>query len=164
MNWVVKVSKLCNLRCRYCYEWNELHRTERMGLSEWRRLLGAIRLYHERRTAEVGEPFTTTIIWHGGEPLMLPLSYLRSVLDLQHEILGALLEDGAVVNGMQTNLYRITDEQIELLKAEKIELGVSCDVVGGPLSNAKKARYSGCALDSGTSFPATRAISSRTVL
>ena len=28
VNWVVKVSKLCNLRCRYCYEWNELHRRE----------------------------------------------------------------------------------------------------------------------------------------
>ena len=36
-----------------------------------------------------------------------------------------------MVNGMQTNLYRISDEQIALLKAEKIELGVSCDVVGG---------------------------------
>jgi uncharacterized protein len=131
MNWVVKVSKLCNLRCRYCYEWNELHRTERMSLSEWQRLLNAIRRYHERRTAEIGEPFTTTIIWHGGEPLLLPLSYLRSVFDLQHQLLGPLLDSGAVINGMQTNLYRITDEQIALLKAEKVELGVSCDVVGG---------------------------------
>ena len=131
MNWVVKVSKLCNLRCRYCYEWNELHRTDRMSLTEWARLLDSLRTYHHRRTAEVGEPFTTTIIWHGGEPLLLPLAYLRSVFQLQHQILGELLDTGSIVNALQTNLYRISDEQIEFLEAERIELGVSCDVVGG---------------------------------
>lgn len=131
VSWVVKASKLCNMRCRYCYEWNELHRTERMSLSEWQRLLESIRRYHELRIAEVGEPFTTTIIWHGGEPLLLPLPYLRSVFELQHQMLGGLLDTGAVVNALQTNLYRISDEQIALLKAEKIQLGVSCDVVGG---------------------------------
>lgn len=131
VNWVVKVSKLCNLRCRYCYEWNELHRTERISLSEWERLIDSVRRYHERRSAEAGEPFKTTIIWHGGEPLLLPLPYLRSVFEMQHQMLGALLDTGAVVNALQTNLYRISDEQIDLLKAENIQLGVSCDLVGG---------------------------------
>ena len=131
VNWVVKVSKLCNLRCRYCYEWNELHRTERMSLTEWERLLGAIRSYHERRSAELGGAFQTTIIWHGGEPLLLPLSYMRAVFEMQHQMLGALLDTGAVLNTLQTNLYRISDEQIEFLRSERIELGVSCDVVGG---------------------------------
>jgi uncharacterized protein len=131
VNWVVKVSKLCNLRCRYCYEWNELHRTERMSLGDWERLLGSVRDYHERRNAEAGGSFKTTIIWHGGEPLLLPISYMRAVLELQHRMLGALLDTGAVVNALQSNLYRITDEQIDLLKSERIQLGVSCDVVGG---------------------------------
>ncbi|HEX6627327.1 MAG TPA: radical SAM protein [Gemmatimonadaceae bacterium] len=131
VNWVVKVSKLCNLRCRYCYEWNELHRTNRIELSEWEHLLSAIRKYHERRSAEVGGDFKTTIIWHGGEPLLLPLSYMRSVFEMQHQMLGGLFESGAVVNALQSNLYRISDDQIALLKAEKVQLGVSCDVVGG---------------------------------
>ena len=131
VNWVVKVSKLCNLRCRYCYEWNELHRTERMELSEWEQLLGAIRRYHDRRSAEVGGDFKTTIIWHGGEPLLLPLSYMRSVFEMQHQMLGGLLDSGAVVNALQSNLYRISDDQIALLKNENVQLGVSCDVVGG---------------------------------
>lgn len=130
-NWVVKVSKLCNLRCRYCYEWDELHRTERMSLVDWEGLLRSIRSYHERRSAELDGSFTTTIIWHGGEPLLLPLPYLRSVFEIQRQVFGTLLETGAVVNALQTNLYRISDEQIELLKAERVELGVSCDVVGG---------------------------------
>src|SRR5215208_1571733 len=109
VNWVVKVSKLCNLRCRYCYEWNDLHRTDRMGLSEWEHLLRSIRRYHERRSAEVGADFNTTIIWHGGEPLLLPLGYMRSVFEMQHQILGGLLDSGAVVNALQSNLYRISD-------------------------------------------------------
>ena len=131
VNWVVKVSKLCNLRCRYCYEWDELHRRERMSLSQWEHLLTAIRDHHQARRAACGGPFKSTIIWHGGEPLLLPLSYLRSVFQMQHAMLGGLLDTGAVINAMQTNLYRISDEQIALLKAEHVQLGVSCDVVGG---------------------------------
>lgn len=131
VNWVVKVSKLCNLRCRYCYEWNELHLRDRLSLAQWERLLRSIHAYHERRQNEVGEPFRSIIIWHGGEPLLLPPSYVRSVFDLQREVLGPLHGSGAVINAMQTNLYRISDEQIDLLKAEKIQVGISCDVVGG---------------------------------
>ena len=110
-----------------------------MSLSDWVRLLASIRSYHERRSAELGGMFNTTIIWHGGEPLLLPLAYMRSVFEVQHEMLGAFLDCGAVVNAMQTNLYRISDEQIEFLKAERVQLGVSCDVVGGiRLSLAKR--------------------------
>ena len=128
---MVKVSKLCNLRCRYCYEWNELHRTERMSLNEWELMLGSIRRYHDKRTADLAGAFKTMIVWHGGEPLLLPLSYMRAVFEVQHRVLGELIESGAVVNTIQSNLYRISDEQIDLLKSENIQLGVSCDVVSG---------------------------------
>ena len=39
INWVVKASKLCNLRCRYCYEWNELAKPDRISLAQWEKLL-----------------------------------------------------------------------------------------------------------------------------
>jgi uncharacterized protein len=131
VNWVVKVSKLCNLRCRYCYEWNELDRRERISLDQWDHLLSAIRRYHTLQAERHGEPFRTTIIWHGGEPLVQPMDYLTKVFDRQHAILADLLDSGRVVNALQTNLYRITDKQIELLRRERVELGVSCDVASG---------------------------------
>jgi uncharacterized protein len=81
---VVKSSKLCNLRCRYCYEWNELGNRERLSLEGWERLLVMIREYHQKRAAELRAPFQSCIVWHGGEPMLLPLSYYEQVVDLQH--------------------------------------------------------------------------------
>lgn len=43
MSWTVKVSKLCNLRCRYCYEWEGLANPARISLAEWAKILTAIK-------------------------------------------------------------------------------------------------------------------------
>ena len=53
VHWIVKASKLCNLRCLYCYEWNELGNRARLSLEGWERLLVMIREYHQKRAAEL---------------------------------------------------------------------------------------------------------------
>ncbi len=130
-NWIVKVSKLCNLRCRYCYEWDELAKTDRIELHEWRRLLVEVRSYHEERSRELGRTIETRIIWHGGEPLLLPQEYFAEVLALQREIFGEGLRVGAFQNHIQTNLFRFDRAKIELLHGAGFFFGVSMDVVGG---------------------------------
>jgi uncharacterized protein len=47
--WVVKLSKLCNMRCSYCYEWNELGNPARMSPELWRQVLQAAVDYHARQ-------------------------------------------------------------------------------------------------------------------
>src|ERR1700684_2089390 len=71
--WVVKVTNLCNFRCRYCYEWNTLANPERMSLSLWDRIFRTIRMMNERDEALMGFAGRDQIIWHGGEPTLLPL-------------------------------------------------------------------------------------------
>jgi uncharacterized protein len=70
--WVVKASKFCNLRCKYCYEWNELAQRERMSLSLWAKILDAIRELNQRTERATGLVPTDIIVWHGGEPTALP--------------------------------------------------------------------------------------------
>src|SRR5262249_22186516 len=121
----------CNLRCRYCYEWDELERTDRLPLEAWRQLLLSIRDYHSRRVREVGSEFRSLIIWHGGEPLLLPRSYFKDVLALQHEILGEGLARGDFGNAVQTNLYHVRDDILDLMARERFQIGVSIDLVPG---------------------------------
>ena len=129
---MVKASKLCNLRCRYCYEWNELGSRARLSLDGWERLLLMIRQYHQKRAAELGAPFQSCIVWHGGEPLLLPLAYYEQVVDLQHRILGdEALTSGDVFNAVQSNLYSLPEDTLDLFEREGFQIGVSMDVVGG---------------------------------
>ena len=132
ITWVVKASKLCNLRCRYCYEWNDLAKRDRITLQQWRPLLIAIRTYHEMIARQSEGATETEICWHGGEPLLLPSDYIEGVMALEHEILGdAQLKRGEYRNSLQSNLYSVQKDKLQLLAREHIELGVSLDLVGG---------------------------------
>ena len=73
MEWIIKPSTFCNLRCRYCYEWHGLDDPSRMPLGRWRRIADAIARYHLLLEARSGEEVRTRVIWHGGEPPALPV-------------------------------------------------------------------------------------------
>jgi uncharacterized protein len=77
VTWIIKASKFCNLRCRYCYEWHELAQRKRISPEQWRKILQAARRYAELQRERFAEPASTRIVWHGGEPILLPMSYLK---------------------------------------------------------------------------------------
>ena len=131
VNWIVKASKLCNLRCRYCYEWNDLDRAERIQLPQWQLLLEAIRDYHLLLRESFGgeRRVRSNIIWHGGEPLVLPAAYFEQVFEVQRNILGTPEID--YCNVLQSNLYRVPERTLEVLEREHVQLGVSFDFAPG---------------------------------
>ncbi|HEY7393033.1 MAG TPA: radical SAM protein [Bryobacteraceae bacterium] len=126
INWVIKLSKLCNLRCGYCYEWNELDNPRRMSAELIERVVQAAADLHRMRLRTT-PAVRTTLIMHGGEPLVLPPDYLKTFLELTRTYFAGLFHEVA----LQSNLYRITREQIDLLKEYKVGLGVSYDVAPG---------------------------------
>jgi uncharacterized protein len=130
--WVVKASKFCNLRCKYCYEWNELGNRERMSLSLWKKILVAIRELNTRIERATDQAPSDIIIWHGGEPTALPKPYLEDVIRLQHETFpDAWFENGRIKNRIQTNLYALSDDKLEFLKRHNFGIGVSFDILPG---------------------------------
>lgn len=124
MEFVIKLSKLCNLRCSYCHEFNDLAKKERIALQDIRRMFLGIREYATAHSLKHFE-----LIWHGGEPFLIKPSYYAAIGELQEEIFG---RDLAYTNSVQTNLTVLSDELLELLGSQSFfkGIGVSFDVYG----------------------------------
>src|SRR5262245_19772161 len=132
IEWVIKPSTFCNLRCRYCYEWNGLSDRNRMSPDVWRRVVNAIFQYHRKEEERRQKELVTRIIWHGGEPLALPHAYFESLLREQRHVahnLGVPAE--RIVTCAQTNLTLLSTQTLELIRNYDLRLGVSMDVVRG---------------------------------
>lgn len=123
MNIVLKLSKLCNLRCTYCYEYEHLADAARMPLDRLSFLFDEL-----ARTLEHHGSRIVHFALHGGEPLVLPIAYLQEVIARQRAAFGP--RGIAVENALQTNLYRVPRGIIDILAELRIALGISLDVHG----------------------------------
>jgi uncharacterized protein len=125
INFVVKISKFCNLRCSYCYEFDELGLRRKMSLIELRAFFTNV-----RNSVREFDRKQINFIWHGGEPLLIPLEYYERIGDIQREVLDDVID---YKNMVQTNLTVLTERQIEFLREHRFfssSIGVSFDVYG----------------------------------
>jgi len=125
VQFVVKVSKLCNLRCRYCYEFKELGNRKRMTLENLESL------YHHVAPwfAEQHPSTALEFVWHGGEPLLVPPEFYWRTFEAQKRIFAG--RTAALRNVVQTNLTVLDDERVALLRDGFNGVGVSIDLFGG---------------------------------
>jgi len=132
VTWTVKASKLCNLRCGYCYEWPHLADPSRIQAGGWRRILAAAKEYHLRQTGGEAAEGMTRFVWHGGEPLCLPVAYWQDVIALQREVLDRDTECPIPYqNAVQTNLFDLSPAYLDLFAQENIFASVSFDNAPG---------------------------------
>jgi uncharacterized protein len=125
VQFVVKTSKLCNLRCRYCYEFSELGQRDAITLSQLRAMYRHIAEYYERYS----DPVSIEFDWHGGEPLLLDPDFYWTTFDDQTNIF--LKDTLSVTNVVQTNLLVLNERLIKLLFEGFDGVGVSIDLFGG---------------------------------
>ena len=120
---VFKVSKYCNLRCDYCYEFPHLGDKARISLDQIRAAFQNIKSSIDELAIEFAD-----FIWHGGEPFLVPLEFYEQVNLIQKDIFGSKFK---YKNSVQTNLTILTDRHIEFLAGGFFEdIGVSFDVYG----------------------------------
>ncbi|WP_454798682.1 radical SAM protein [Novosphingobium lindaniclasticum] len=129
VEFVVKASKLCNLRCRYCYEFEHLASRERMAPEDLERMFRHIADWQESFAA----PTAIDFVWHGGEPLLNGPDYFAATFDAQRAIFGSAT---SVHNTIQTNLTLLDDSRIELLRRFD-RVGVSIDLFGALRTNLR---------------------------
>jgi uncharacterized protein len=158
---VVKVSKFCNLRCRYCYEFPSLGDTATMSLDDVRMMFTTVGDYFREH------PRRLDFVWHGGEPLLMGADFYRRVLQCQHEVFDPL--GLPFTNAVQTNLTVVRPEIISVLRDVFDEVGVSVDLFGGNRVNRfgddaqpKVLRGMQALLDSGIHFGCISVLSKAT--
>ena len=116
-------GSLCNLNCDYCYytEKGDMYRScgagNRMTISD-ELLEKFTRQYIEAQT----QP-QVLFTWHGGEPLMRPISFYEKALRLQRQYARGHIID----NCLQTNGTLLTDEWCEFFRRNNFLIGISID-------------------------------------
>ena len=113
------VGAACNLRCKYCYylEKSKLYPHEHNMMDD-ETLENFIKEYIESQTMP-----EILFTWHGGEPMLRPVSYYEKVMELQRKYAGGRNID----NSLQTNGTLITDEYAEFFHRNGWLIGVSID-------------------------------------
>jgi uncharacterized protein len=71
--------------------------------------------------------FSVDLIFHGGEPLILPVPYLTALTDEVHAVLDKSKQFKIRV---QTNGYRMTSDHLRWLVSNKVGVGISLDGIG----------------------------------
>ena len=125
------VGAACNLQCSYCYylEKKRLYDASSQLMSDEMLELFIREYIHSQTTLEV------LFTWHGGEPLLRPISFYERALELQRRY-----ADGRrIANCIQTNATLIDDEWCEFFRKNNFLVGVSID---GPQSMHDSLRTS----------------------
>lgn len=115
---VVQPTPFCNINCSYCYL---PHRSVKQRLAFD---LAEIIFRKLFRFPTVRD--SVTIVWHAGEPLVLPVDYYERMFGLVRDLAPPDLE---IRHSIQTNATLISGEWCELIKKWGINIGV---IIDGP--------------------------------
>jgi uncharacterized protein len=113
---VIQPTPFCNIACTYCYL---PHRGDRSVMSD--KTLGMV---FERVFATRWLGPALSVIWHAGEPLVLPVAYYRDAFDRIERWRPRALN---LRHSIQTNGMLITSEWCELIRQHNVGIGVSLD-------------------------------------
>jgi uncharacterized protein len=122
VDWVIKISRFCNLRCRYCYEYPHLGDHTRMSLAHIEAMFRRIAEHYQSSDKRMD------FVWHGGEPLLIEPAYYREIAVLEREIFTPV--GLAYANNVQTNLTRLSPPILELIRGFFNGMSVSIDFFG----------------------------------
>ena len=114
------VGSLCNLACTYCYysEKSKLYANERQQIMSEELTERFIKEYIEMQTTP-----QVLFTWHGGEPLMRPLSYYKKIMMWEKKYAAGRQIDNAI----QTNGTLLNDEWCRFFKDNGWLVGLSID-------------------------------------
>ncbi len=113
---VVQPTPFCNIDCRYCYLPD---RTSKAVVAE-----ATLENLFSQVFASGWVRDGCTVVWHAGEPMVLPIDFYRRAFRL---IDGLKPEGLSLTHAFQTNGTLIDDAWCEFFAAEQINVGVSID-------------------------------------
>jgi uncharacterized protein len=110
----VKPTERCQLRCKHCFVNAEFLRSRAAwNVETFERVM---RRFQDYFRAHRVPGRVMQLIWHGGEPMLMPPSFYRAALPLASRLLADV--EVRLHTSIQTNLLLIDDEWIDLLRDE----------------------------------------------
>ena len=110
---VVKPTIFCNTSCRHCYHTPEERVPGEMSLETF-----------EKVVKLVSEEFESVwFIWHGGEPLTMPMSFLKDAMKIEEDYFGKI--SYRYGNTIQTNGLTLNRRLMAYCRDKAINVGVS---------------------------------------
>jgi uncharacterized protein len=113
---VVQPTPFCNINCSYCYLPG---RANKATMSQ-----DILRALFEKVFASGWADPQLTIIWHAGEPLVMPVTYYEEAFSLIESLRPAQIQ---VRHSFQTNGMLLSRAWCELFRKWRVGLGVSID-------------------------------------
>jgi uncharacterized protein len=113
---VIQPTPFCNVDCSYCYLPNRNDRTK-LSLADLRRIF-------ERLVTFPTISGKVTVVWHAGEPLVLPVDYYEAAFSAIREVSPSHL---TFEHSFQTNGMLINDRWCDLFERWGVGVGVSVD-------------------------------------
>lgn len=111
INTLIKPTHECNMRCRYCF-------AEKYGYNSSLLELKTLKRYLELLSRKYDH---INIVWHGGEPLIAPLSYYEEAYNYCQKL------DSKFTYSIQTNGTLLNDKNISFFKEHDTSIGLSFD-------------------------------------
>ncbi len=113
---VLQPTPFCNINCSYCYL-PDRQSTKRMSRST---LAQALEWVFE--SGLVRDPFT--LLWHAGEPLVVPVAFYEEATALldSYNLAGV-----PITQSIQTNATLLDEAWCDFLQSRQVHLGVSVD-------------------------------------
>jgi len=121
---VVKPTLNCNIDCKHCYHPIADRSGEMMSSATLEKIIKTVSGYE-----------SSWFIWHGGEPLLMPLSFYKDAIRLQEKYFGK--DTHRVSNTIQTNGTLIDKRFMNFCREKKINVGVSFE---GPCNGILRQR------------------------
>jgi uncharacterized protein len=113
---VLQPTPFCNIRCKYCYLPT---RDDKSVMS-----LETVTATFEKVFASSYAGSQITVIWHAGEPLVLPVSYYESAFQVIERLRPPSVQ---IRHSIQTNGTLVTKAWADLIRRWNIGVGVSID-------------------------------------
>ena len=118
INILVMPTDECNMNCLYCFHKPFQKDTNKMNISTVEHLLNITTPFYKH----------INLIWHGGEPLLMGLSFYKQVLELEKNY------PTTFSNSVQSNLTLLTDEMADFFSINNFNLSGSYDGISNIIS------------------------------
>ncbi|MGF1729837.1 radical SAM protein [Photobacterium kasasachensis] len=112
---ILKVTRRCNLRCKYCVSWSD----EKNMTMSFKTMLTAV-----KRILSIPNINRFEFVWHGGEVSLLKPVFFKKLIWIQENL---KRPEQQISNSIQSNAVDISDEWLTFIKGVGLSVGISLD-------------------------------------